>query len=96
MTNLDGLGPVLTRAEAAALHDRPEGVAWFAIPAPDGAGVIARAHAEARDSGRLLLSHLAGSDLAELQAMTPQGFFQQVIPDALIVDSDVTLLGLLL
>ena len=73
MINQDHLGPVLTPAEAATLHDRPESVAWFAVPASDGAGVIARAHTEASDGGRLLPGHLAASDLAELQAMMPQG-----------------------
>lgn len=73
MPNLDDLGPVLTPAEAAALYDRPEGVAWFAIPALSGAGVIARAHTEARDGGRLLPGHLAARDLAELQTMMPPG-----------------------
>ena len=41
-------GPALTPAEAAALHDRPERVAWFVLPAPSGNGVIARAHMEGR------------------------------------------------
>ena len=48
-------------------------MAWFAIPALGGAGVIARAHTEARDGGRLLSGHLAARDLAELQAMMPPG-----------------------
>ncbi len=48
-------------------------MAWFAIPAPGGAGVIARAHTEAHDGERLLPGHLAASDLAELQAMMPPG-----------------------
>ena len=73
MTSVDDHGPVLTRDEAAALHDRPEGVAWFAIPAPGGAGVIARAHTEARDGGRLLPGHLAAASLAELHGMMPPG-----------------------
>ena len=60
-TGLDDPGPALTPAEAAALHDRPEGVAWFAIPAPGGASVIARAHTEAHDGGQLLPGHLAAS-----------------------------------
>ncbi len=73
MTSLDDLGPALTLSEAAALHDQPEGVAvaWFAIPAPGGAGVVARAHTEAHDGGRLLPGHLAASSLTELQAIMP-------------------------
>jgi hypothetical protein len=59
LTGLDDPGPALTPAKAAALHDRPEGVAWFAIPAPNGAGVIARAHTEAHDGGQLMPGHLA-------------------------------------
>ena len=68
-------GPPLTPAEAAALHDQPEGVsvAWFTIPAPGGAGVIARAHTEAHDGGRLLPGHLVACDLAALQVMMPAG-----------------------
>jgi hypothetical protein len=66
-------GPALTPAEAAALHDRAEGVAWFAIPSPRGAGVIARAHTEAHDGGQLLPGHLAARGLTELQAMMPPG-----------------------
>ncbi len=68
-------GPALTPAEAAALHDQPEGVtvAWFAIPAPGGAGVIARAHTEAHNGGQILPGHLAAPSLAELQAMMPPG-----------------------
>ncbi len=63
----------MTPAEAAALHDRSEGVAWFAIPAPDGAGVMARAHTEARNGGRLLPGHLAAGSLDELHTMMPPG-----------------------
>ena len=75
MNGLDDPGPALTPAEAAALHDQPEGVsmAWFAMPAPGGAGVIARAHTEARDGGRLLPGHLAASSMDELRAMMPPG-----------------------
>jgi len=65
-------GPSLTPAEAAALHDRPDGVAWFAIPAPGSAGVIARAHTEAHDGGQLLPGHLAARGLAGLHAMMPR------------------------
>lgn len=54
MTSLDDYGPVLTIAEAAALHDRPEPDAWFVLPAPNGNGLIARAHTEARDGGDLI------------------------------------------
>ena len=72
-TSLDDPGPLLTPVAAAALHDRPEGMAWFATPAPSGTGVIARAHTEAHDGGRLLPGHLAASDLVELQAMVPPG-----------------------
>jgi len=71
LTGLDDPGPALTPSEAAALHDGPESVAWFAIPAPGGVGVIARAHTEAHDGGRLLPGHLAASDLAKLQAVMP-------------------------
>lgn len=75
MTNLDNPRPALTPAEAAALHDRPGSVsvAWFAVPAPSGAGVIARAHTETHHGGRLLPGHLAADNLAELQAMMPPG-----------------------
>ncbi len=68
-------GPPLTPAEAAALHDQPASaaVAWFAVPALDGAGAIARAHTEAHDGGRLLPGHLAAGSLTELQAMMPPG-----------------------
>lgn len=68
-------GPTLTPAQAAALHNQPEGVsvAWFAIPHPSGAGVMARAHTEARDGGRLLPGHLAADSLDELHAMMPPG-----------------------
>ncbi len=73
MTNLDDLGPVLTPAEAAALHDRVDAVAWFVLPASHGNGVIARAHTEAHDGGRLLPGHLAANGLGELRAMLPPG-----------------------
>ncbi len=71
MASLDDPGPALTPAEAAALHDRQEGVAWFAIPALGGVGVMAQAHTEAHDGGRLLPGHLIASTLAELHAMMP-------------------------
>ena len=48
-------------------------MAWFAIPAPDGAGEIARAHTMAHDGGRLLPGHIAAAGLVELQAMMPPG-----------------------
>ena len=54
MTGVDDHGPVLTPAEAAALHDRREAVAWFVQPAPGGNGVIARAHTEAYNGGQVL------------------------------------------
>jgi len=73
VTNLDDLGPVLTPAEAAALHDRVDAVAWFVLPASHGNGVIARAHTEAHDGGRLLPGHLAADGLGELRAMLPLG-----------------------
>ena len=38
-----------------------------------GMGVIARAHTEARDGGRLLPGHLAAGDLTALQAVMPPG-----------------------
>ena len=75
MASLNDLGRALTLAEAAALHNQPKGVtvAWFAIPAPDGAGVIARAHTEAHDGGRLLPGHLWATSLEELRTMMPPG-----------------------
>ena len=73
MTSLQDHGPSLTPAEAAALHDRPERVAWIVLPAPGGNGVIARAHTEAHDGGRLLPGHLAADDLAALRAKLPPG-----------------------
>ena len=48
-------------------------MAWFAVPAPGGPGVIARAHTEAHDGGRLLPEHLAAADLAGLHTMMPPG-----------------------
>ena len=73
--SLDDLGPTLTPAQAAALHDQPGSVAvaWFAIPAPDGSGVIARAHTMAHDGDRLLPGYLAAADLAGLQVIMPPG-----------------------
>ena len=68
LTGLDNPGPALTPAEAAALYDRPEGVAWLVVPAPGGAGVMARVHTEAHDGGQLLRGLLAARDLAELHA----------------------------
>ncbi len=84
MTSLDDLGPALIPAEAAALHDQPEGVAvaWFAIPAPGGAGVIARAHTETHHGGRLLPGHLAASDMAGLHAMMPVGLVFDPAPSS--------------
>lgn len=73
LTSLDDLGPLMTPVAAAALHTRLKDVAWFATPAPSGAGVTARAHTEAHDGGRLLPGHLAASGLVELQAMMPPG-----------------------
>ncbi len=90
LTDLNDLGPALTPAEAAALHDRPESVAWFAIPSPGGAGVIARAHTEAHDGGQLLPGHLAARGLAELRAMMPPGL---AFDKALVVGSPPGCLG---
>jgi hypothetical protein len=90
MIGLDDPGPALTPAEAAALHDRPEGVAWFVIPAPSDAGVIARAHTEAHDGGRLLPEHLAARGLTELHAMMPSGL---AFDEALVVGSPPGCLG---
>ena len=73
LTNLDDPGPLLTPVAAAALHDRPEDMAWFATPAPSGTGVIARAHTEAHDGGHLLPGHLAAADLAGLHALVLPG-----------------------
>ena len=63
--SLDDLGPALTPAEAAALHNQPGRVAWFAIPAPGGAGVIARAHTEAHDGGWLAAAGALDRQLGE-------------------------------
>ena len=76
----DDPGPLLTTDEATALHARSETVAWFAVPGPDG-GVIARAHTEAHDGGRLLPGHLAAGDLAGLHAMMPTGLTFYSAPD---------------
>ena len=80
LTSLDDPGPALTPTEAAALHDRPEGMAWFATPARGGAGVIARAHTETHKGGRLLPGHLAADSLSELQAMMPQRLTFDPVP----------------
>ena len=48
-------------------------MAWFAIPAPGGAGIIARAHTEARDGGRLLPGHLWAPSLEEMHTLMPPG-----------------------
>ena len=55
MAKMSDPGSALTPAQAAALHHQPGSatVAWFAIPAPGGAGVIARAHTMAHDGGLL-------------------------------------------
>ena len=90
MTRLDDHGPVLTPDEAAALHERPERVAWFAVPAPGGAGVIARAHTESHDGGLLLPGHLAAGSLAELRGMMPRGL---TFDPALVVGSPPGCLG---
>ncbi len=66
-------GPALTSAEAAALHDRREPVAWFALPAPSGNGAVAWAHTEAHHGGRLLPGHLAADDIDGLRALMPKG-----------------------
>lgn len=73
MTSLDDCGPVLTPVEAAALQNRSGAVAWFVLPAPSGNGVIARAHTEALDGGRLLPGHLAAKNLDELRSKLPPG-----------------------
>lgn len=75
MVDPDNHGLALMLAETAAPHDQPEGiaVARFAIPTSDGAGVIARAHTEACDGGRLLPGHLQAVSLEELHAMMPPG-----------------------
>jgi len=92
LTGLDDPGPTLTPAEAAALHDQPKGVAvaWFAIPAPGGAGVIARAHTEAHDGGRLLPGYLAARNLIELHDMMPP---RLMFDEALVVGSPPGCLG---
>ncbi len=51
LTGLDDPGPALTPVEAAALYDRPDGVAWFAMLAPGSASVIARARTQATMAG---------------------------------------------
>jgi hypothetical protein len=81
LTTLDDPGPLLTPDKAAALHDKNDRVAWFAIPAPGG-GVIARAHTEAHDGGQLLPGHLAANDLDELHAMMPTGLTFDPAPGA--------------
>ena len=82
LTSSNDSGPALTPAGTAALHDQPDSVtvAWFAIPAPGGAGVIARAHTEARDGGRLLPGHLVAADLTGLQALMPPGLTFDPVP----------------
>jgi len=82
VTSPDDHGPVLTPAEAAALHDRLEAVAWFVLPASRGNGVIARAHTEAHDGGHLLPGHLAADGLGELRAMLPPGLHRADAPSA--------------
>ena len=77
----DDHGPLLTTDEATALHARSETVAWFAVPGPDG-GVIARAHTEARNGGRLPPGHLAAADLAALQVMMPPSLTFDPAPGA--------------
>ena len=91
MTGLDDFGPLLTPVQAA-LHDQPDSanVAWFALPAPDGAGVIARAHTEAHDGGQLLPGHLAAADWAGLQALMPPGLTFDPTP---VVGSPLGCLG---
>ena len=81
LTSLDDPGPLLTPVAAAALHDRPENMAWFATPAPSGTGVIARAHTEAHDGGRLLPGHLAAGDLAGLHVLMPPGLAFHSAPE---------------
>ena len=84
LTALDDSGPALTPAQAAALHDQPGAatVAWFAIPAPGGAGVIARAHTMAHDGSRMLPGHLAAANLAGLQAVMLAGLTFDPAPAA--------------
>ena len=74
-------------AEAAMFHNQPEGmsVAWFAIPAPDGAGVIARARTKAHHGRWLLPGHLAASSLTELRTMASFRFRLPVIKLVLLV-----------
>lgn len=73
LTSLNDPGPALTPVVATALHEQPKVVAWFAIKAPSGAGVIARAHTEAGDGGRLLPGQFAAGSPDKLQAMMPAG-----------------------
>ena len=62
------LGPVLTAAEAAALHDQPGSiaVAWFAIPAPDGAGTVRVLRVRGALRGRRVFSREDFGRLADL------------------------------
>lgn len=55
-------------------------MAWFVIPAPGGAGVIARAYTEARNGGQVLPGHLAASDLAALQTIMPPDLTLDPLP----------------
>ena len=81
MTPWYDLGPALTPAAAAALHDRREQVAWMVLPAPGRNGVIARAHTFAADGGRYLPGHLTADSLDELRAQRPPGLHvEQLCP----------------
>ena len=82
MTGLDDPGSLLTPAQAVALHYRPKAGASFAVPAPGGAVVIARARTMARNGKRLLPGHLAAADLAELQAVLLPGLTFDPAPTA--------------
>jgi len=72
VTNLDDLGPVLTPAEAAALHGGVDAVAWFVLPASHSNGVIARAHTEAHDGGHLLPGYPGWAITGHLTSLTSQ------------------------
>lgn len=79
MSSTDDYGPVLTPAEATALHERPEPVAWLMLPALDGNGLVARAYTEAHDGGQLLPGHLVANDLEELRAKLPPGLHLDMV-----------------
>ena len=65
------LDPLLSPADALALHQGDVPVAWLVLPAPGGNGVIARPHTMAHDGGRWLPGHVAAGSLDELRGLLP-------------------------